>query len=105
MTLTPISVACPQCGSAEVYYSCNPSCCYNHVCNKCYTTFELETKWVGDVTENFAIPPDPESGSPTAPCARCHEPKVFAVEGQPSQFVCAGCKALLTLDYTEIAPA
>jgi hypothetical protein len=105
MTLTPISVACPQCGSAEVYYSCNPSCCYNHVCNKCYTTFELETKRVGEVTENFALPPDPESGSPTAPCARCHEPKVFAVEGQPSQFVCAGCKALLTLDYTEIAPA
>src|SRR5579872_2274415 len=71
MTLTPISAACPQCGSSDVFYSCKPECCYNHVCNKCYTTFELETTRVGEVTENFDVPPVPDSSSPTAPCARC----------------------------------
>ncbi len=107
MTLAPISVACPQCGSADVLYSCNPACCYNHVCNHCYTTFELETTRVGEVTENFEVPPNPDSSAPTAPCARCHEPRVFAImnAGPPPQFVCAACKALLTLEYTEVAPA
>jgi transposase-like protein len=106
MKLVPISVVCPQCGSAEIYYSCTPSCCYNHVCNHCYTTFELETTRAGDIAEDFVLPADPESGSPTAPCARCHEPKVFAVAASaPQQYVCAACKALLTLDYAEIAPA
>jgi hypothetical protein len=106
MTLAPISVACPQCGSADVFYSCNPACCYNHVCNKCYTTFELDTTRVGEVTDNFEIPPEPDSTSPTAPCARCHEPRVFAIDNaDPApQFVCAACKALLTLEYTEVAP-
>jgi len=107
MKLVPISVVCPQCGSGDVFYSCNPQCCYNHVCNNCYTTFELETARVGEVTENVEIPPEPNSDTPTAPCARCHEPRVFAVAdaGSPPQYVCAACNALLTLEYTEIAPA
>jgi hypothetical protein len=105
MTLIPISVVCPQCGSGDVLYSCKPECCYNHVCNHCYTTFELETTRVGEVTENFEISPEPDSSAPTAPCARCHEPRVFAIAGSTPQFVCAACKALLTLKYTEIAPA
>jgi hypothetical protein len=106
MTLTPISVPCPQCGSPDVVYSCNPACCYNHVCNKCYTTFELETTRVGETAEDFAIPPDPDPSAPTAPCGRCHEPRVFTIGGvgPPPQYVCAACKALLTLGYTEIAP-
>ena len=107
MKLVPISVVCSQCGSGDVFYSCNPQCCYNHVCNNCYTTFELETARVGEVTENVEIPPEPNSDTPTAPCARCHEPRVFAVAdaGSPPQYVCAACNALLTLEYTEIAPA
>jgi len=104
MTLIPISVACPQCGSGDVLYSCKPECCYNHVCNNCYTTFELETARVGEVTEPFDVPPEPDTTAPTAPCARCHEPRVFAVEGDSQQFVCAACKALLTLGFTGIAP-
>jgi hypothetical protein len=103
----PISVACPQCGSGDVFYSCSPQCCYNHVCNSCYTTFELDTTKVGEFTEDFEIPPDTDPSAPTAPCARCHEPRVFRIgnTGPVPQFVCAACKALLTLDYTEIAPA
>jgi hypothetical protein len=106
MTLAPISVVCPQCGSADVFYSCKPECCYNHVCNKCYTTFELNTTRVGEATEDFAVPPEPDSTTPTAPCARCHEPRVFSVAdvGPPALFVCADCKALLKLEYTDIVP-
>lgn len=106
LQLDPLSVACPQCGSADVFYSCKPECCYNHVCSNCYTTFELETTRVGEVTDDFDVPPDPDSTSPTAPCARCHEPRVFAIRSaSPPQFVCVACKALLTLAHTEIAPA
>ena len=107
MTLMPIAVSCPQCGSGNVLYSCKPECCYNHVCNRCYTTFELDTTKVGELAEDFEIPPETDPSAPTAPCARCHEPRVFAIArtGAPHQFVCAACKALLTLNYTEIAPA
>jgi len=107
MKLIPIAVACPQCGSSDIVYSCKPECCYNHVCNGCYTTFELETSRVGEVTENFDLPPDPDPSRPTAPCARCHEPRVFAMDvgAEPPKYVCADCKALLTLGFTEIAPA
>ena len=107
MRLKPITVPCPECGSTDVLYSCKPECCYNHVCNTCYTTFELETTRIGEVSESFAVPPEPDSSAPTAPCARCHEPRVFTIEaaGSPPRYVCAACKALLTLQCTEIERA
>ena len=107
MKLIPISAKCPQCGSADIVYSCKPECCFNHVCNNCYTTFELETTRVGEVNENLEISTQPDPSAPTAPCARCGEPRVFAIEESADQprYVCAACKALLTLSYTEIAPA
>ncbi len=107
MTLTPLDVACPQCGSHDVLYSCKPECCFNHVCNNCYTTFELETTRVGEAKAEIEIPPDPDPTAPTAPCARCGECKVFAIsEGETSrgQFLCVSCKALLTLRLTNVAP-
>jgi transposase-like protein len=105
MTLAPIVVSCPQCSSADVVYSCNPTCCFNHVCTNCYTTFELETTRVGEVKEDFSAPPEPDPSNPAAPCARCGEGKVFAIASSPEpRFVCAACKALLTLSFTEISP-
>jgi hypothetical protein len=105
MRLSPISIACPQCGSKDVLYSCQPTCCFNHVCNNCYTTFELETTKVGELPDPFAMPPEPEPSSPTAPCARCGEAKVFAiVDTEEPAYFCVSCKALLTLSLTEIAP-
>jgi hypothetical protein len=105
MRLSPISISCPQCGSKDVVYSCQPTCCFNHVCNNCYSTFELETTKVGEWREEFAAPPDPEPSGPTAPCARCGEAKVFAIaDSQDPQYVCVSCKALLSLSFTAVSP-
>ncbi len=108
MTLVPIAVACPECGSTtDVLYSCKPECCFNHVCGKCYTTFELATTKVGEISELGALPPDPDPTGPTAPCARCGESKLFSIveNGNLSgRLVCVSCKALLTLELTEITP-
>jgi len=113
MKLAPLSVACPQCGSKDVVYSCKPECCFNHVCNNCYTTFELETTRVGEISGEFPAPPEPDPSGPTAPCARCGETSVFAISEEQAttplsapaaRYVCAACKALLTLQFTEIAP-
>ena len=41
-------VRCPQCNSADVVYSCEPKCCYNHVCAECRSTFELNTVKTGE---------------------------------------------------------
>jgi hypothetical protein len=105
MTLAPIVVACPQCGSNDIFYSCKPECCFNHVCNACYTTFELATTRVGEFQNAFDVPPDPDSTAPTAPCARCGECKIFALgepPGAPQQYLCVSCQALLTLEITNV---
>jgi len=105
MRLAPISISCPHCGSRDVLYSCQPSCCFNHVCNNCYTTFELETTKVGESQEAFNLPPDPEPSNPAAPCARCGEAKVFEiVDSAGPRFLCASCQALLNLSFTQVSP-
>ena len=43
MKTRKLEIACPQCGSKEVFYSCTPGCCFNHVCSDCGTTFEPAT--------------------------------------------------------------
>ena len=108
MTLALLKVACPQCGSQDVIYSCKPECCFNHVCNHCYTTFELATTRVGEMHDDLGSPPEIDPAGPTAPCARCGESTVFAVvdsDVPTGQLHCTACKAALTLHLTEIAPA
>ncbi len=108
MSLAPLIVPCPHCGSTrDVVYSCKPECCFNHVCASCYTTFELVTRRVGEFAgELDPIPPDPDPSAPTAACARCGECRIFAMSDGPApqQYVCVSCKALLALDCAEIAP-
>ena len=105
MELVPVALACPVCGSADVFYSCKPECCFNHVCNSCYTTFELETEGVGETGEELFLPPELDSTHPTAPCARCGEAPIYArkdaADGSPI-YVCAACKALLTLSFAHV---
>jgi hypothetical protein len=98
-----LALACPVCGSSEVFYSCTPNCCFNHVCSECGTTFEPATVVAGG-TASGIVPPDPlpEATDPTVGCARCDSTEVYVVDGD--KLVCAKCGTLLKLEITEVAP-
>ncbi|HEV3275715.1 MAG TPA: hypothetical protein VG860_02770 [Terriglobia bacterium] len=105
VALTPLSFACPKCGSADVVYSCSPSCCFNHVCSRCYATFEPETTRVGEFTRELGPIPQVDSTGPTAPCARCGEYELFEITGDSvpaNQVLCIACRALLTLELAVV---
>lgn len=105
MTLAPLAFKCPQCGSADVIYSCSPSCCFNHVCSQCYSTFEPETERVGEYAGDAGPLPELDPAGPTAPCARCGEHQLFTVSDPsvpPGQVFCAACHALLTVRLTPL---
>lgn len=96
-------VACPSCGSHSVVYSCEPKCCFNHVCGDCHCTFELQTRALGGELPEVEAPERPlEACDPTAECARCHSLTVYQVG---DRYVCLSCSALLVVEYTEISPA
>jgi hypothetical protein len=107
MKLAPLIVQCPQCGSANIVYSCNPSCCFNHVCGDCYATFELATSIVnGPWCEPESVPPPPDAANPTAPCARCGECVHFTIEDGESpekSLICMACKTILELQFENIS--
>ncbi|HUY14314.1 MAG TPA: hypothetical protein VMX16_11900 [Terriglobia bacterium] len=109
MKLVPLTVQCPQCGSRNVVYSCNPTCCFNHVCGDCYATFELATAIVGSASDDLeSVPPAPDASHPTAPCVRCGECVVFMIEdgGSPEKrLLCTSCKTVLQLLIENISAA
>lgn len=91
-----------MCGSAEVFYTCTPNCCYNHVCNSCGATFEPATRRKGGAARGIVAPdPAPDASDPTAECAACGSPTVYLAED--GALVCGKCSAWLELEYTEIA--
>jgi DNA-directed RNA polymerase subunit RPC12/RpoP len=103
-----LQIACPQCGSADVFYSCTPNCCFNHVCGDCGTTFEPVTVAQGGAVTGI-VPPDPapDATDPTAECVRCTSPTVYMMEEGGlvcDKLVCGKCGAILALEITEIAP-
>ena len=103
MKTKKLHLACPVCGSAEVFYSCTPNCCFNHVCADCGTTFEPVTHAKGGSLPGVEPPdPLPEAADPTAACARCDSIAVYLTENE--SLVCFKCGALLELEITEIAP-
>ena len=97
-------MGCPVCASTEVYYTCTPNCCFNHVCGDCGSTFEPITKSTGGIRKDV-VPPDPlpVSGDPTVACAKCDGIAVYRV--QDDLLVCAQCGTELVLEFTEVAPA
>lgn len=96
-------MACPVCAAAEIYYTCTPNCCFNHVCGNCGATFEPVTRATGEVLRGI-VPPDPlpEAADPTVACAKCDATTVYRAAGD--SLVCARCGAVLVLEFTEIAP-
>jgi hypothetical protein len=92
------------CQSAEVFYSCTPNCCFNHVCSDCGATFEPVTAPAGG-TQAGIHPPDPlpEATDPTVACAKCDSTAVYVLED--GRLVCSQCGLLLSLEITEVAPA
>ena len=103
MKTRKLQFACPVCGSGDVFYSCTPNCCFNHVCAECGATFEPATRAKGGFLTGV-LPPDPlpEAADPTAACARCESTAVYLTED--GALVCAKCGALLVLEMTEITP-
>ena len=102
MKTRKLELACPTCGSGEVFYSCTPNCCFNHVCANCGTTFEPVTRATGGVISAVSPPdPLPDATDPTASCARCDSTAVYL--GEDGVLVCGKCGSCLVLELTEIA--
>lgn len=105
--LLPLTVTCPQCGSRDVVYSCEPECCFNHVCGACYTSFQLVT---AELDERLAIPdvalPERDSCAPTVACAHCESLAVYLLDTGDSsspRLICTACHTRLELGFTEVS--
>jgi hypothetical protein len=103
-----LSPACPQCGAPNsVVYSCEPKCCFNHVCSACRAQFQLLTKELGSKLspEIFAAGvPEVESCLPTTECANCESLRVYQVslpDSSDLQTACADCYSVLELVFAE----
>jgi hypothetical protein len=108
MGLAPLKdvVRCPQCNSADVVYSCEPKCCFNHVCAECRSTFELNTKKTGHSDEIWVDTPEPTSGEATTCCASCDSLHVAVLRTNQDEtlLVCADCQAVSKLLVEEFVP-
>src|SRR5262245_19561936 len=116
MKLSELRVACPSCGSQEVAYTCQPDCCFNHVCESCLASFELATELLEDAHQTARWPANQtahwpsvelvetpiraeDSCRPTAACARCRGLNVYQMlqDSGEDLLACADCRALLRL--------
>jgi DNA-directed RNA polymerase subunit RPC12/RpoP len=97
-----LAFPCPVCGSGEVFYTCTPGCCFNHVCGNCGATFETLTKTTGGRLSGVEPPdPLPDASDPAAACARCDSTAVYMT--QDGTFVCSACGSVLSLEFTEVS--
>jgi hypothetical protein len=96
-------VKCPHCGGREIVYSCEPKCCFNHVCADCRSTFEINTQKTGEFDrEASSAAKEPESGDPTTACASCESLKIAVLRaGDEPLIVCGKCAAVSRLVIEE----
>lgn len=89
-------IKCPKCGGQEIVYSCEPKCCFNHVCPDCRSTFEINTKKTGEYDRDSRLEfAEPESGDATTACASCESLKIAVVKkGDETLIVCGKCAAV-----------
>lgn len=100
MKLVPLKTNCPKCGSEDITYSCEPECCFNHVCGNCLHSFQLLTRYTGRTRSGLNTPaPDKDSCDPAAACVRCKGLDVWTVQESngASEIVCLSCLAILEL--------
>jgi len=99
-------VRCPQCGSGDIVYSCEPKCCFNHVCAECRSTFELNTKKTGQSDPIWVDAKEPDSGDATTACAACGSLRVAVLRNSNDEtmLVCGECQALSKLVVEEFVP-
>src|SRR5215469_14716552 len=103
MKVTSLKIRCPKCGSGNVAYSCEPDCCFNHVCEDCLESFQLATRDLGrSITGLGGERLREDSCAPTARCAKCHSLDVHSAYPSGdgvSTTVCIACGAELELMY------
>ena len=106
MTLKDV-VVCPSCGGAEIVYSCEPKCCFNHVCADCRSTFEINTAKTGRFDRTTPIEvTEPDSSDPTTACASCESLRVavLSTSSDETLLLCADCRAVSRLLIEEFVP-
>src|SRR6266568_3934842 len=100
-------IRCPKCGGAEIVYSCEPKCCFNHVCADCRSTFEINTEKTRKFDHQTAIgAEEPLSGDPTTGCANCDSLKLSVLSSNETEtlLLCGNCHAVLKLVVEEFVP-
>jgi len=96
-----LTLTCPLCQSSDVFYSCTPNCCFNHVCSECSATFEPVTRPTGGTISGVEAPdPLPDASDPTVECAKCGAITVYVLGD--GRLACTKCGALLDLEITEV---
>src|SRR5689334_2762828 len=100
MKTTPLALSCPACHSRDVFYSCTPNCCFNHVCSECQSTFEPATTALGETLSGIEPPdPLPDASDPTVACVKCDSTAVYTLPD--GRLVCGNCGAVLKLVIEE----
>jgi len=97
---------------SDVVYSCDPACCFNHVCAACHASFLISTRFAGEA--DAGVPGleiealETDLSLPTAACDRCGRLTVQSIvlETKPAMEVagralCSSCRALLDLVLDE----
>lgn len=106
MRLARLAVRCPACSSGDITYTCEPKCCFNHVCGDCHTSFQLVASKVGELSLATAVPALAHDAlRPTTGCPRCESIRVFQIEDDAAyagKLVCADCQALLALSLEDV---
>ncbi len=90
-------IRCPECGSADIVYSCEPKCCFNHVCSNCRSTFEINTVKTGQIMAAATTKlEEPPSGDPTTCCASCESLRLAVLKAEDNQTLlfCGDCGAI-----------
>lgn len=100
--LKKIEAVCPKCGSDKIVYSCDPECCFNHICEKCLTTFEIGTiASDNEAMKNDFTLPERDITEPTTECDACGSIEVFRLPDSEN-LVCADCGNLLLMEYNNV---